>query len=148
MNAIIIYNFNTNTRICEGVESMNKIKHMLIGRYGMDHLNIALLIIVLILSLITAFSENKEMIFICWIPFLLYAYRSFSKQHILRYKENAIFLKLLNPIRKPLYIKFGRMKDKKHKYLSCPSCNQTIRVEKQKGKINISCPICKTEFMK
>jgi hypothetical protein len=127
---------------------MNKIKSILIGRYGIDQLNITLLIIALILSIITAFTNNEELAVICWIPLILYAYRAFSKQHILRYKENVFFMKLIKPILKPIYVKSARRKDKEHKYYNCPSCRQTIRVEKHMKKVSISCPICKSEFIK
>jgi len=127
---------------------MSKIKSMFIGRYGTDQLNITLLIIALILSIITAFTSYKDLAFLCWIPLILYVYRAFSKQHILRYKENAKFLKMIHPITKLVYIKSARLKDKRHKYYNCPSCAQTIRVEKQKGKVSISCPMCKTHFIK
>lgn len=127
---------------------MSKIKSMLIGRYGNDQLNMTLLVVALILSVITAFTSYKELIIICWFPLILYVYRAFSKQHILRYKENALFMKIVNPIIKPFYIKTARLKDKKHIYCQCPSCTQTIRVEKQKAKVSISCPMCKSQFIK
>lgn len=127
---------------------MSKIKSIFIGRYGVDQLNITLLLITLILSIITAFTNNKELAVICWVPLILYAYRALSKQHIIRYKENVLFMKILNPIMKPIYIKYGRMKDKEHKYCNCPSCKQTIRVEKQKGKVTVFCPMCKSQFVK
>jgi predicted membrane protein len=127
---------------------MSKIKSIFIGRYGTDQLNMTLLVIALILSVITAFTSYKELTIICWIPLLFYVYRSFSKKHILRYKENALFMKIVNPIIKPFYIKTARLKDKNHLYCNCPSCSQTIRVEKQKGKVSISCPMCKSQFIK
>ncbi|MFA9375186.1 MAG: hypothetical protein ACERKZ_00385 [Lachnotalea sp.] len=127
---------------------MNKIKIILRGRYGIDQLNLTLLIMALILCIITAFTNNNKLLVVCWIPLSIYAYRALSKQHILRYKENIFYMKLLNPFLNPIYLILGRMKDKEHKYCNCPSCNQVIRVEKQKGKSRIFCPICKSEFIK
>jgi hypothetical protein len=127
---------------------MNKIKNTMIGRYGMDQLNIALLIITLIVAVATLVIDDNDLSLICWIPFLLCVYRMASKQHIARYKENVWFMKLINPIMKPIYIRSVRGKDKQHKYCQCPTCKQTIRVEKRKDKMQISCPMCKSEFLK
>jgi DNA-directed RNA polymerase subunit RPC12/RpoP len=130
------------------VVAMNKIKGVFIGRYGTDQLNMALLLASLLLATITALANSVELIIICFVPLFFYLYRAFSRQHILRYNENVAYMKLLRPIIRPLYIKTGRIKDKHHKYYRCPNCEQTISVEKQKGKAMISCPTCKTQFMK
>lgn len=129
-------------------KSMNRIKSIFIGRYGVDQLNIALLILTIILLIITLVIDSDDLAIVCWFPLVTYVYRTCSKQHIARYKENAFFMKMINPILKPMYISFARKKDKEHKYYHCPSCNQTIRVEKQKGHVKLYCPICKAEFIK
>lgn len=125
---------------------MNKMKTALIS--GMDQLNVALLINTLILALLALLMDNDDLKSLCWIPFVFCIYRMISKQHIMRYKENVWFMKRINPIIKPIYIKFVRIKDREHKYYQCPFCNQIIRVEKQKENATISCPICKSEFNK
>jgi hypothetical protein len=127
---------------------MNKIKSIFMGRYGIDQLNLALIIFTLILSITTLLIDSEDLAILCWIPLITYVYRACSKQHIVRYKENAFFMKLINPVLKPIYIKCGRIKDKEHKYCHCPSCNQTIRINRQKGKVKLYCPICKSEFIK
>ncbi|PXV96023.1 hypothetical protein C8E03_101656 [Lachnotalea glycerini] len=127
---------------------MNKIKSILTGRYGVDQLNIVLLVIALIIIIAAFFTDREDYIILCSLFLGTYLYRACSKQHIVRYKENAFFMKLLKPIIKPVYIKFGRIKDKEHQYCHCPFCNQTISVKRQKGKVTIACPICKAEFKK
>lgn len=127
---------------------MNKIKSALIGRHGIDQLNIALLTVTLILAVAALLVDSDDLSLLCWITFLLCIYRMFSKHSIMRYKENAWFMKRINPILKLVYIRTARIKDKEHKYCQCPNCNQTIRVEKQKEKITVSCPMCKSEFIK
>ena len=35
-----------------------------------------------------------------------------------------------------------------YRFFKCPQCRQTVRVPKGRGKICITCPKCKTEFIK
>ena len=35
-----------------------------------------------------------------------------------------------------------------YRFFKCPQCKQTVRVPKGRGKICITCPKCKTEFIK
>lgn len=127
---------------------MKQRKHLLFGRYGMDQLNIALLSITFLLEIIALMCKNDDLKLICCLIFMITIYRMVSKKHIQRYKENVWFIKRVSPIIKVIYIKKARTKDKEHKYCHCPSCHQTIRIEKQREKITVSCPICKSEFIK
>ncbi len=43
----------------------------------------------------------------------------------------------------------AQQQDKKYyKYFNCPNCNQKVRVPKGKGKIEITCPKCRTSFIR
>lgn len=33
-------------------------------------------------------------------------------------------------------------------FLKCPKCNKTLRLPKNKGKLQVTCPVCKFEFLK
>ncbi|HAB60780.1 MAG TPA: hypothetical protein DCE48_08770, partial [Lachnospiraceae bacterium] len=65
-----------------------------------------------------------------------------------RYEENQKFLSFWNPIRNTFTKKVERSKDKTHRFFKCPKCSKTVRVPKGKGKICITCPICKEEFIR
>jgi len=41
-----------------------------------------------------------------------------------------------------------RLKDRQHRYFSCPRCRQPVRVPRGKGKISITCPKCREKFIK
>jgi ribosomal protein L37AE/L43A len=45
-------------------------------------------------------------------------------------------------------LKLSLVGTKTHKYYRCTHCRQLIRVPRGKGKICISCPKCRTEFIK
>ena len=115
------------------------------GRYGTDKLNMVILTCGIILSL-----GSMILSYIVYIPYLnlvltLISYalliwvicRTFSRQTYKRYRENQRFLQF-----------FKKLKDRQHKYFSCPRCRQQVRVPKGKGKINITCPKCKEKFIK
>ena len=42
----------------------------------------------------------------------------------------------------------ARSQDKTHRYFKCPGCGQTVRVPRGRGKIQITCPKCRREFIK
>ena len=67
-----------------------------------------------------------------------------------RSAENQRFLKLWNPVKnyghniKMKFVERGGTKN----LCRCPKCHQIIRVPKGKGKIAITCPKCRFEFIK
>ena len=61
----------------------------------------------------------------------------FSRNTYARYEENRKFLRF-----------FDRLKDREHRYFSCPKCQQPVRVPRGKGKIAITCPKCREKFIK
>ena len=122
----------------------NKLKtglyRFMAGRYGTDKLNTVILWSGVIFLLVSMFLEG-------WLSFCLWLasygcmgwalFRSFSRKSYKRYQENRRFLNLLE-----------RIKDRDHRYFSCPKCHQQVRVPKGKGKIAISCPKCREKFIK
>lgn len=128
---------------------MDWLRKFMIGRYGMDQLNFAIFVASITVAFISMFSNSAVISIISWILFFLYFFRVFSKNTAKRYKENEYFLKYFKPWQNWYYKKKNQLKDSKtHKYYKCPSCKQTIRVPKGKGKISITCPKCRNEFVK
>jgi uncharacterized membrane protein YbhN (UPF0104 family) len=121
----------------------------MIGRYGPDQLSVALLFLSLLLSIIFIFFPASVLRYIIYVPFILFLFRVLSKNTSRRREENIKFLKLWTPVASWFSKKQYRLKDSKtHKYYKCPSCKQTVRVPKGKGKIKITCPKCNADFIK
>ena len=119
---------------------MNWLRKLMMGRYGVDELNINLLIVSLLLSILSGVTDSFSLSAVGAVLIILYFYRALSKELWKRRNENTRFLNIIKPVRELL--------NRKYKYYKCPSCGQKLRLPKGKGKIQISCPKCRTEFIK
>ena len=111
----------------------------MMGRYGSDKLNMALLIASVVVGLIGAIIPWLKLLFLVVSYGLMFLaiYRMLSRKTYKRYQENRKFLQLIE-----------RIRDRQHRYYDCPRCRQQIRVPRGKGKISITCPKCKEKFIK
>ncbi len=107
------------------------------GRYGTDQLNNVLLILGVVLTVLGWFSSLPIITFLSYVPLALVIFRMFSRNVNRRRKENQKFMQF-----------FARLKDRESRYFSCPRCHQTVRVPRNRGKINIHCPKCGNYFIK
>ncbi|SCG84297.1 Zn-finger containing protein [Proteiniborus sp. DW1] len=128
---------------------MNWLQRMMIGRYGVDQLSKAMLILTLILLIISSIT-GLDIINVLGILVLALSYmRILSRNIDKRYQENMRFLQWLSPIRARINTLLKRFKEHKtHRFYRCPQCNQQLRVPKGKGKIRITCPKCKSSIIK
>lgn len=116
-------------------------KRFMMGRYGRDKLNSAILwsgvALVLVAVFIPASVPDLILHLLAYALMCIYIFRALSRNTYKRYRENRKYLMLLDGIR-----------DRNHRYFECPRCRQLIRVPKGKGKISITCPKCKDKFIK
>ena len=119
----------------------NGFRHFMLGRYGTDKLNMAILTAGVICSVVVMFVRLPVLDLalttlsyglMCWAIF-----RMFSRNTYKRYQENRKYLRLME-----------RLKDKEHRYYDCPRCRQPVRVPRGKGKIAITCPKCGEKFIR
>lgn len=126
-----------------------KLRKLMMGRYGIDQLSGFLLGLALIILLISRFCF-REVLYIVSLLIVIFAYyRIFSKNISRRNKENHLYLSLNGKIKK-YFLKQKYMFEQRRIYriYSCPGCRQKIRIPKGKGKVSITCPKCKTEFIR
>ena len=113
------------------------------GRYGTDKLNMMLLSVGLVLCLVSMLLQRLapwvsfSMTILSYCIMIWCIFRTFSRNTYKRYRENRKYLGFLE-----------RIKDRQHRYYSCPRCRQPVRVPRGKGKIAITCPRCREKFVK
>ena len=124
-----------------GDKILSGLRHFMLGRYGGDKLNMAILMAAALCGVLAAFLGHSA-----WKVLLLLAsygllgwsfFRSLSRNTYKRYQENRKYLQFLQ-----------KVKDKDHRYFTCPRCKQSVRVPRGKGKISITCPKCQEKFIK
>lgn len=123
------------------------------GRYGIDQFGNFLVILALFFMLLELFipvTYVRSGMNTIGLLLLVYAYcRIFSRNHYRRYAENERYMKYHNKVRFFFARKKSHMQQRRtHRIYKCPSCRQSIRVPKGKGKIAITCPKCRTEFIR
>ena len=123
-----------------GMNIVAAINRFMAGRYGQDRLNITLLVVGCVLCFVQMFVPSGVGFVLTIISetlLILSLFRCFSRNTYKRYNENRKFLLMID-----------RIKDRDHRYYTCPKCRQTVRVPKGKGKISITCPKCREKFIK
>ena len=124
-------------------ESMRRFMY---GRYGVDQLNIFLLVaavalnvIAMILSRLGAVCRVIGMLLslLSYGVLFLYLFRFLSRNLEKRILENRRYLTWKSKIL-----------DRQNRYYRCPNCKQTVRVPKGRGKICIKCPKCSEKFIR
>ena len=126
-----------------------RMQRFMAGRYGNDQLN-QFIFIVAIISMVLEMITRQSLFYTLTLVLLILAYvRVFSRNINKRYEENMKFLQkkdaILNKFRKQKY--YAAQRRNFHIY-TCPQCKQKIRIPKGKGKISITCPKCRTSFIK
>lgn len=128
---------------------MNQFRRFMYGRYGFDQFSQFMIWTSLIISVLGTLLGRREVIYISYIILAYTGYRILSKNINQRTKENFKFIKVINTLKGFLHKSTRTVKGSKtNKYYKCPHCRQTIRVPRGKGKICITCPKCKAEFVR
>jgi DNA-directed RNA polymerase subunit RPC12/RpoP len=107
------------------------------GRHGNDNLGMVTLFAGLILSLVGAFGGGIVFTILGLTLYIITIFRMFSRNIAARQREAAAYTRLT---------KF--FTDRQNRYYACPSCGQTVRVPRGKGRISIKCPRCGQRFEK
>ena len=119
------------------------------GRYGTDQLSKLILWISLACLAVSMFTR-LNVFYILGLVLLIYTYyRMFSRNVAKRYAENQKYLNW----RYGFAVRRNKRKvhweqRKIYRFYKCPQCRQKVRVQKGKGKVAITCPKCRMEFVR
>ena len=136
-----------------------RLRKFMEGRYGADELNRfltlcgwVLLLIGFVLSGIdskVALIAGSVLVTLSWAALIYSLFRTFSKRTQERASENYKYFVCKNKVLDWFRRLKARWQDRKtHRYFRCPQCKATVRVPRGKGKIRITCPKCKHQFVK
>ena len=126
-----------------------KIRQFMMGRYGTDGLNQFLSISSIVFILLTLVTHFRLFTYVGFALLVWCYYRTFSRNIAKRTQENYQFY----AIKDRFTGKVNGLKDqwanrKLYHYYRCPQCRQKLRVPRGRGRIQISCPRCGTQFIK
>ena len=121
------------------------------GRYGMDELNVFMLFVA-----VACLILSRTGVYLFWlfhvlslILLALITIRMYSRNISKRYEEKTKFLKAKSKFMAWCNIRRDAWRNRKtHYYFRCKKCRASIRVPKRVGKIEVTCPNCKTKVIK
>ncbi len=137
----------------ERITMRERFHQFLQGRYGTDQFSGFLAWTALILWIISRMTKyyifGKICLTVALVLIVYVDFRILSRNHVKRYQENERYLIMTGRVRRHMQKWQHRWQMRReHRIFTCPSCKQKIRVPKGKGRIAITCPQCRTEFIR
>ncbi len=131
------------------MQRIQKLLFYMNGRYGYDEFSKFLLVIGLLFGILSNFFLGYVLSILGMALIAFGVLRVLSKEKANRLKELRTYLKLKNQITTH-YVKLKNrwVQRKVYKVTKCPECKQKVRVPRKNKKIRITCPACKTKFVK
>ena len=125
---------------------MSRLQKFMLGRYGSDQMNLALVVLAVFLALLAGIVKSP-IIQAIGLALIIYAlFRMLSKNVAARRKENNWFLHWSQPVTTKLgnflTRRLAEHNDKEHRYFSCSTCRARLRVPKNRGTLQVTCPKC------
>ncbi len=119
------------------------------GRYGLDRFSNFLVIAACVIIFINIFFKSN-LVSLFALAVFVYAYsRIFSRNISKRSAENSWYLNKTYGIRRFFLREKDRAKIRRtHHIYRCPKCGQKMKVPKGRGRIEVTCPKCRYEFVK
>ena len=137
-----------------------KLARLFAGRTGVDALGRTVTWVAFILMLLTMITHSS-ITYLLAMGCLVYSiWRMFSRNYYKRYTENQIFLQKTVKIRgffarlgatirsKAARFHYDMEQRKAYAIFKCPHCKQKLRAPRGRGKIQVTCSKCHTQFIK
>ena len=127
----------------------NFLRNFMMGRYGPDHLGVAMIVFSLVLSLFNTIIGFAPIMYVSYVVLAFSLFRMLSRNIPRRRLENDRFIRYWWPVRTRAHRALANIKHRKtFRFLKCPSCSNTLRVPKGRGRLQITCPKCGERFLK
>ena len=149
---------NFSQRLQEMLQRFSlKVQRFMVGRYGNDQFNSFLSIVGTIMCFLGSFLRYFRSIYVIGVVvgiigvLMIYysIFRTLSKKYEARRKELNWYLLWSEKPRGELKLFGNKLRDRNtHKYFKCKECKTVLRVPKNRGKIEITCPKCRAKTVK
>lgn len=127
---------------------MNQLRKFMYGRYGVDRFSRDIILFSLFITLIASMTRSSLLLWLAYIPLFYAIFRILSRDTQKRARENYIYADLIRKVKvRAKNTKLLLVGTRTHKFYRCKGCRQMIRIPRGKGKISISCPKCRREFI-
>ncbi len=126
-----------------------KLQQFMVGRYGNDKFSFFLSIVGVIFGFLGNFKSLRFLYFIGLALIIYSLWRSLSRNYEARRKELNWFLRVSEKPMQEFKLIKNQIRDRStHRYFKCKSCKTVLRVPKNRGKIEITCPKCRMKSIK
>ncbi len=126
----------------------NTVQRFMYGRYGVDEFGSFLLVTGMVLAALSLFRPFFWLSFPAIAVFVWSYVRIFSKNFAKRQSELAKYWRIRSRVRDKIAFLKSKARDKNHRYFRCKMCRTVMRVPRGKGKIEITCPKCRSKIIK
>ena len=123
-----------------------RIMQFMSGRYGLDELTYALIILGLVLSSVNLFLRLVILQLFVYAVMIYALSRVLSRNIETRRRENVWFKGKLGIIKQKRDFYNRKKADKLHIYKKCPQCKAVLRLPYRIGVHKTVCPRCSKEF--
>lgn len=126
-----------------------KMQQFMYGRYGADQLSRVYFGVTLVLLVLSLFT-HWTFFYVAGLILLIYSYyRMFSKNVKKMGAQNQRYLNWRYGLAVGRQKRRVRREQRKvYHFYKCPQCRQQVRVPKGHGRICITCPKCRMEFIR
>ncbi len=136
-------------KVSEAISMREKFRRFMMGRYGTDSLNQFLSVVSLALLVLALFTKVPILYWMGLAVLIWQYYRMLSRNISARTAENYKFYTMKDNFSAWKRQQKAQWNNRKlYHYYRCPQCHQKLRVPRGRGRIQISCPKCGTQFIK
>ncbi len=115
----------------------------MVGRYGMDELMQAMMIVACVLIVVNFFVQSGILSTLSLLLMVLALFRCYSRNHQARRKELDTYLRLMEKPKAWWRLTNKRYENRKTTLcFKCKGCGAMLNVPKGKGRMRVTCPKC------